>query len=139
MLKILAPLDGSNHAARVVDHLLALAQQTRQLEVQLLNVREAVDAPQVQRFWSAEQIAEFQQKEGKLLLEPAAKRLAAAGVNHSAEVVVGDIAPTIAAQAKGYDLIVMGTRGMGSIANLLLGSVASKVIHLAPVPVQLIK
>ncbi len=33
----------------------------------------------------------------------------------------------------------MGTRGMGSIANMLLGSVASKVLHLADAPVLLVK
>ncbi len=32
----------------------------------------------------------------------------------------------------------MGTRGMGRVANLLLGSVASKVVHLARVPVTLV-
>jgi nucleotide-binding universal stress UspA family protein len=31
----------------------------------------------------------------------------------------------------------MGTRGMGTIANLLLGSVAAKVVHLAKVPLHL--
>jgi nucleotide-binding universal stress UspA family protein len=35
--------------------------------------------------------------------------------------------------------IVMGTRGLGSIQGLLLGSVATKVIHLADVPITLIK
>ncbi len=141
MLKILAPLDGSNNANRVVDHLLVLAQATRQMEVHLLNVRDTIDAPQVQRFWSAEQIAQFQQQEGKLLLERAGKRLAGTSIAHTAEVLVGDIAPTIAAQAtaKGCNLIVMGTRGMGGIGNLLMGSVATKVIHLAGVPVQLVK
>ena len=33
----------------------------------------------------------------------------------------------------------MGTRGMGTIANLALGSVATKVIHLANIPVTLVK
>jgi nucleotide-binding universal stress UspA family protein len=33
----------------------------------------------------------------------------------------------------------MGTRGMGSVSNMLLGSVATKVIHLADVPVTLVK
>jgi nucleotide-binding universal stress UspA family protein len=32
-----------------------------------------------------------------------------------------------------------GTRGLGSVSNLLLGSVGTKVIHLSPVPVQLVK
>jgi nucleotide-binding universal stress UspA family protein len=43
------------------------------------------------------------------------------------------------ARDEGCALIVMGTRGLGSIANMLLGSVATKVIHLAEVPVLLIK
>jgi len=33
----------------------------------------------------------------------------------------------------------MGTRGMGSMSNLVLGSVANKVIHLSPVPVLLLR
>jgi nucleotide-binding universal stress UspA family protein len=37
------------------------------------------------------------------------------------------------------DAIVMGTRGMGAVSGLVLGSVATKVIHLADVPVTLVK
>ena len=37
------------------------------------------------------------------------------------------------------DAIIMGTRGMGSLANLVIGSVTTKVIHLVEVPVTLIK
>jgi len=36
-------------------------------------------------------------------------------------------------------MIVMGTRGMGTVANLVLGSVATKVIHLSHIPVILVK
>jgi nucleotide-binding universal stress UspA family protein len=36
-------------------------------------------------------------------------------------------------------MIVMGTRGQGAVGNLLLGSVATKVIHLSKVPVTLVK
>jgi nucleotide-binding universal stress UspA family protein len=36
-------------------------------------------------------------------------------------------------------MIAMGTRGMGTIGNLLMGSVATKVVHLASVPVTLVK
>ena len=37
------------------------------------------------------------------------------------------------------DAIVMGTRGMTVLGNLVLGSVASKVVHLSSVPVTLVK
>ena len=33
----------------------------------------------------------------------------------------------------------MGTRGMGPVKSLVLGSVATKVIHLAGAPVTLVK
>ena len=39
----------------------------------------------------------------------------------------------------GCDAIVMGTRGLGTVQTLLLGSTALKVLHLVDVPVTLIK
>jgi len=141
MLKILAPIDGSNNSARVIEYLIQFARVSKPFEVCLINVRDAVDSPQVHRFWSKEQIRNFQQKEGSLLLEPARQKLAESAIRCSAEVVVGNIAPTIAAQAKakGCDMIVMGTRGMGTIGSLLMGSVATKVMHLAEMPITLVK
>jgi nucleotide-binding universal stress UspA family protein len=53
----------------------------------------------------------------------------------------GDPADVIArrAQELGCDAIVMGSRGMGRIANLVIGSVATKVVHLTALPVTLVK
>jgi len=51
------------------------------------------------------------------------------------------VAETIAefAVSCGCDQIVMGTRGMGSLEGLLLGSITTKVLHLVRVPVTLVK
>jgi len=43
------------------------------------------------------------------------------------------------AEERGCDQIVMGTHGRGTIAGLLIGSVATKVLHLAKAPVLLVK
>ena len=43
------------------------------------------------------------------------------------------------AKLEGVDPIMMGTRGMGALGKLLLGSTANKVVHLAEVPVTLVK
>jgi nucleotide-binding universal stress UspA family protein len=37
------------------------------------------------------------------------------------------------------DLIVMGSHGRSGLAGLIMGSVASRVLHLAPCPVLLVK
>jgi universal stress protein A len=49
----------------------------------------------------------------------------------------GDPAATIAgvAGSEGFDLIVMGTHGRTGLAHLLLGSVAEKIVRIAPCPV----
>jgi nucleotide-binding universal stress UspA family protein len=54
---------------------------------------------------------------------------------------IGASAKTIDRIARdvGAHQIVMGTRGPGSLGNLFLGSVATKVVRLAEVPVTLVK
>ena len=56
-------------------------------------------------------------------------------------VLVGDVAPTIVEHANrtGCDMICMGTRGMTAMSGLVMGSVATRVLHLARVPVLLVK
>jgi nucleotide-binding universal stress UspA family protein len=56
-------------------------------------------------------------------------------------VKLGDAAPEIARAAArtNCESIVMGSRGMGAVKNLVLGSTATKVIHLATVPVTIVK
>lgn len=50
---------------------------------------------------------------------------------HPAEVLV--------AAAKGADLLVVGSRGRGGFAGMLLGSVSTHVLHHAPCPVVLVR
>jgi nucleotide-binding universal stress UspA family protein len=64
-----------------------------------------------------------------------------AGVAYEEAVVVGPVAPTIAkyAEDQGCDLIIMGTRGLGSVTGMVLGSIATKVLSLVNIPVTLVK
>jgi len=66
---------------------------------------------------------------------------AVSGVTVTTEVSVGNPARTIAkiAAERGADLIVMGTRGRGGFAHLLLGSVAERVIRTAHCPVLTVR
>jgi nucleotide-binding universal stress UspA family protein len=64
-----------------------------------------------------------------------------ASVGFKTLVRTGQPAVTIAQVARDEHVkhIVMGTRGLGRIQGLLLGSVAMQVVHLAEVPITLIK
>jgi len=54
-------------------------------------------------------------------------------VGHPAEVIVR------IAEDDGYDLIVLGSRGMTAFKSFLLGSVSDKVSHHAHCPVLIVK
>ncbi len=58
-----------------------------------------------------------------------------------ADVATGSPAETIVriAQERGADLIVMGTQGRTGLSHVLLGSVAEKVVRLAPCPVLTVR
>ena len=78
---------------------------------------------------------------GAQVLHAAHQTTQGGGVRVEQHVRIGQSAEEIAACAQelGCDGIVMGTRGMGAIAGLALGSVATKVVHLTRVPVTLVK
>jgi nucleotide-binding universal stress UspA family protein len=75
------------------------------------------------------------------ILAPAVTRLERTRLAHEVHVAWGQPAKEIARAAKRLRCtgIVMGTRGMGATGNLLLGSTATQVVHLAKTPVTLVK
>ncbi|MCY1551854.1 Universal stress protein family protein [compost metagenome] len=70
-----------------------------------------------------------------------AEQLQAAEIAHEKHTAFGNVAEQIAIAAKHLqcDTVVMGTRGLGSFTGMLLGSVATRVIHEVSVPVLLVK
>jgi nucleotide-binding universal stress UspA family protein len=140
-MKFLVPVDGSEPSLRAVSYLIRLAKCREVEQVHLVNVREPADAWEIRRFLNPDEIAEMQQREGEVDLSAAKALLDAAGIAYDAKVLVGPVAPTIAdyAAEQGCDSIVMGTHGRGGLADLFMGSVAAKVIHLTRLPVTLIK
>ena len=54
-------------------------------------------------------------------------------VGHPSEAIVDY------ADEEGFDLIVIGNRGLGGVGSLLLGSVSAHVVHHSPLPVMIVK
>jgi nucleotide-binding universal stress UspA family protein len=140
LAKALVAVDGSAHAERAARFAAGLARRLGGCALHLFNAQEPViewqthglarDAIRAHRAQLAEQAGAG----ARALLERA-------GLAFQFEWRFGDPAQAIvdAARDAGCDQIVMGTRGAGPIENLMLGSVAYRLLHIANVPVTLVK
>ncbi|MEE4102668.1 universal stress protein [Pseudomonas viridiflava] len=143
MHKVLVPFDGSDHAMRALGYVIELSADLKKpLEVHLLNVQASpIDYSLYLAPDMIEGVKAGLNNEGKRVLDDAIELLTAAGTPFQAHVDLGNVAEQVEAQVQKLccDVIVMGTRGLSSVTGLLLGSVATRVIHEASVPVTLIK
>jgi len=139
MLKVLIPVDGSENALRAVKLVVRKGSMYKEpLEIHLLNVQHPF--PGTVRGVHAES-EKFHHDEGIKSLAAARKVLDDAGMKYVYHIIVGDASEVVAhfVKDKQIEQLVMGTRGAGAVANMLLGSVATKVLHLVDVPVLLVK
>ena len=139
MLKVLIPVDGSDNSLRTVQFVLQKAALYKEpLEIHLLNVQRPF--PGTIR-GVHEQAEQYHHDEGIKALAGARKLLDDAGLKYTYHISVGEAGEVIAHFCKDKEIqqVVMGTRGASSVANMLLGSVATKVLHLVDVPVLLVK
>lgn len=142
MMKLLVAVDGSDPARRAIDVAARLAREIGTAEVLLLNVRDspiyygelpALDAEAVERGQAVAQQA---------LLNEALSHARAAGLTTVSTLAGEGLAAQEIARLAGerhVDQVVMGTRGRNLLGGLLLGSVAQRVVHLAAMPVLLVK
>lgn len=134
---ILVPLDFSLFADQALEYAIELA-QTLQARLTLLHVIHLTpwltgDSVTVFPGVFLEEI----EMEAQQLMEASLGRLRDAGLSGETIIVHGVPFQAIldTAKDKGADLIVMGTHGRTGLTHMLMGSVAEKVVRLAPCPV----
>jgi nucleotide-binding universal stress UspA family protein len=139
-MKVLLAVDGSDGALRAAKFVARLF-AGREAHVDVVNVQAPVPYGEILAAEVRERLEQWKEEQGHLAAAGAMQALESARVPCRLRVVSGDPAPALAALAReiGAELIVMGTRGLGSLAGLALGSVAAKVVHLADAPVTLVK
>lgn len=140
MKRILVPVDGSGNALRALRHAIGRAKES-QAEVHVLHVEPPPHYQEARVYALREDIARIHQEARQRLLQDAVDELQQAGVAHAAHLAEGEVASAIAqfAESQQVDEIVMGTRGMSAFGQMLLGSVASRVVHFVKMPVTLVK
>ena len=141
-MKILLAVDGSDVALRAVDHLIGHVSWFREMpEIHLLHVQPPIPIGRALAHVSKETLQAHYMDESREHLQEAQQKLDAAGRFHTTHIHVGQAPEVIAKLAGelGCELVVMGSHGRSGIVGLVMGSVATRVLHLAPCPVLLVK
>jgi nucleotide-binding universal stress UspA family protein len=138
-MNLLLPVDGSNHANQAVHHAIKLRERGLNADLHLINVQPGLSGNIVLHL-DQQLIEQYHRDQSDKALASACALLDLAGIDYQTHRAVGDIAGKIADCVSRCDIeqIIMGSRGMDAIGNLLLGSVATKVIHRVSVPVTLV-
>ena len=139
-VRILVPVDGSEPSRRATAHVLELAARGLQIEPHLLNVQPAVRGVAASLVSHAD-LESYHRDEGMRALADCVALVEAAGLKPHLHVGVGDPGATVITFAAKLHChqIVMGTRGQGAVAELLLGSVTHYVVQHSTVPVTLLR
>jgi nucleotide-binding universal stress UspA family protein len=142
-MKILLAVDGSKNAMNAVQCLIQHASWYREEpEVELVTVHPPVpNVRGLNKFVGRRELKRYYDEEGQANLEKASNALGRAGVAFTSRVLVGPIAESLERHARetGCDMIMLGTRGMSAGANALLGSISTKLMHIAKLPVMLVR
>jgi len=140
--KILVPVDGSSCALRALQYAIDMAKRSRDCTLYVVHAHEEpLIYGEISVYVPREKMAELQRKQSESVLHTVEPLLKAAGIAYQTEVLIGPIAQAIAdrAAALGCDVIVMGTHGQTLIGKVLMGSIATKLIHITDIPVTLVK
>jgi len=142
-MKILVASDGSKNALRAVKYAADLLKNStdKSKSITLISVHDDAGLRHAKAFVGKEAVADYLRELSEKELKPAMKVLSDLGVKHDMVMLVGNAAQEIVAlgQKGKFDMIVLGSKGRSAIADMLLGSVAQRVLTQAKQPVVLVK
>lgn len=140
MRQVLIAVDGSNYSDQATRYIVNFIKDHGPVEVHLVNVEpepitwqtHGMEEKAIEAHLNA--LAREKLKSARGILDER-------GIQYHLHIRKGDIADTVVALAEklSCDAIVMGTRGLGKVSSIALGSVTSKVLHLTHLPVICVK
>src|SRR5215470_5809308 len=141
---IVVGVDGSHHSKHAL--IWAMRQAAKeQVPLTVLAVRPAPVRPATGIYWGLRDYPEdshnpeVARKATEEFVEQARNEIGGAAPQVTVNVLTGDPAEELITASRDADLVVVGSRGNGGFASLLLGSVSSKVTHHAACPVVVIR
>ena len=146
--RILVPLDGSKHADKALDWALDLAEKYG-ASIELLTVIPLLNTFMTGSYSAPGKVPllgptvkELQERAGKMLVRALKKaEKSKPNLKISTKILEGRPSNKIVETAKeeNFNLIVMGSRGLGGVKEFFLGSVSDRVADEALCPVVIVK
>lgn len=137
--KVLLAVDGSEHALHAARTAASLA---RTLKVKEFRIVAAYDfIPPYLGEPNMQHAIDARMKDVKAVMQKAVDAVGDIPCEIHTELIEGSPAEIIldVAATRKSDVIIMGSRGLGSLAGLLLGSTSQKVVAHAPCPVLIVR
>ncbi len=141
-MKILLPIDGSKSSLNAAKYVAQMVSNMRtKCSVTLISAHDDFGLSHVKQFVSKSVVDDYLREISEKELKAAQKVLDTAGVKHSMIIRRGHVSKEILATAnkEKFDLIVMGAKGRSGVLDLLIGSVAQRVVSTAKQAVLLVK
>ena len=139
-MKILLAVDGSPYTKKMLAYLAAHELYSPKNEYTALTVQLMLPT-QARTALGKELVTKYYEDEGLRILAPVHKFLERHRVKAKGIWKTGNAGELIAklADAEKFDLVVMGSHGHGALVNLMVGSVATKVLASCKVPVLIVR
>ncbi|HXX39213.1 MAG TPA: universal stress protein [bacterium] len=144
-MKVLVATDGSPHAIRAAVFAARLAREVPGTELVVVSVGHvpalATGGSSRDAIAGLEAVEQGLEQVGRAALDKTTREIEGTGVPVTTAYRTGDPSAEImkAAQEIGADMIVVGSRGLGQIGGLILGSVSERVLHRAHLPVLVVR
>jgi len=143
MSGILVGVDGSDHSRRALGWAIREAAQ-HHVPLTVMTIRPAAVRPATEIFWGLPDLpedtgdVEVTRTGVQQFVDKVASEIGETLPEVTVTVVTGDPAEELVKASRDADLLIVGSRGNGEFAKLLLGSVSSKVTHHAACPVVVV-
>ena len=141
-MKILVAVDGSKNSLSAAKYAAKLAASLKdKSHLTLISVHDDTALKHLKKYVPKDTVSDYLRGLSEKDIASAQKLLDKLGVAHDRVIHFGHPAEQIKAVSETgkFDLIVMGSKGRSSIKDLVVGSVAHKLLAIAKVPVLMVK
>lgn len=136
--KILLAIDGSEHSLRATQEAIKIASLTKESHIEVLLIAEFSKAKNEILHSEAKEELEVSRRKK---LSPAIEKLKSNNLTYETKILHGEPGPTIVdhSNKEGFELLVIGSRGLNTFQEMVLGSVSHKVVKRVHCPVLIVK